>query len=89
VPPTGANRGRYANAEVDRLLEASRREGDPAARREELFAAQRLIAADCVYVSLWYPDDIFALATRFEGFEPYPGGQYTSLKQVRPREARP
>jgi len=88
VPPAGANRGHYANAEVDRLLEASRRESDPAARREELFAAQRLIAADCVYVSLWYPDDIYALATRFEGFEPYPGGQYTSLKQVRPREER-
>ena len=42
-------------------------------------------AADLPYVSLWYPDDIFALATRFEGFEPYPGGQYTSLKLVRAR----
>jgi peptide/nickel transport system substrate-binding protein len=85
VPPAGANRGRYANPEVDRLLDASRRETDPAARRELLVAAQRLIAADCVYVSLWYPDDIFALSDRFEGFEAYPGGQYTSLKQVRPR----
>jgi len=84
VPPAGANRGRYANTEVDRLLDASRRESDPGARRAALIAAQRLIAADCVYVSLWYPDDIFALARRFEGFEPYPGGQYTSLKQVRP-----
>ncbi len=83
VPPAGANRGRYENAEVDRLLDASRGETDPAARRAELIAAQRLIAADCVYVSLWYPDDIFALAGRFEGFEAYPGGQYTSLKRVR------
>jgi len=83
VPPAGANRGRYANVEVDRLLDASRHESDPAARRDELIAAQRLIAADCVYVSLWYPDDIFALSRRFEGFEAYPGGQYTSLKQVR------
>jgi len=83
VPPAGANRGRYANAEVDRLLDASRSESDRAARRAELIAAQRLIAADCVYVSLWYPDDIFALARRFDGFEPYPGGQYTSLRQVR------
>ena len=32
VPPAGANRGRYANAEVDRLLEASRRETRPGAR---------------------------------------------------------
>jgi peptide/nickel transport system substrate-binding protein len=85
VPPAGANRGRYANAEVDRLLEESRRELDPARRRELLVAAQRAIAADGVYVSLWYPDDIYALAERFEGFEAYPGGQYTSLKQVRAR----
>jgi peptide/nickel transport system substrate-binding protein len=89
TPPAGANRGRYANAEVDRLLDASRREMDPAARRAQLAAAQRLIAADCVYVSLWYPDDIFALARRFEGFEPFPGGQYTSLKQVRAVAATP
>jgi peptide/nickel transport system substrate-binding protein len=86
VPPAGANRGHYANAEVDRLLEASRRESDATQRRRQLVAAQRLIAADCVYVSLWHPDDIFALSTRFEGFEPYPGGQYTSLKKVRARE---
>jgi peptide/nickel transport system substrate-binding protein len=85
VPPAGANRGRYANAEADRLLEASRGELDPEARRRLLSAAQKIIAADCVYVSLWYPDDIFALAERFSGFEAYPGGQYTSLKQVRPR----
>jgi peptide/nickel transport system substrate-binding protein len=85
APPAGANRGRYANPEVDRLLDASRRELDPGRRREQLVEAQRLIAADCVYVSLWHPDDVFALAERFEGFEAYPGGQYTSLKKVRPR----
>jgi peptide/nickel transport system substrate-binding protein len=85
APPAGANRGRYANPEVDRLLDASRRELDPRRRREQLVEAQRLIAADCVYVSLWHPDDVFALSGRFEGFEAYPGGQYTSLKKVRPR----
>lgn len=85
LPPAGANRGRYANAEVDRLLDAGRRELDPAARRELLSRAQKIIADDCVYVSLWYPDDIYALADRFAGFEAYPGGQYTSLKQVRIR----
>ena len=74
VPPAGANRGRYANPEVDRLIDASRRESDPAARRAQLAAAQRLIAADCVYVSLWYPDDVFALAKRFRGSSPTPGG---------------
>ncbi len=77
LPPAGANRGRYRNAEVDDLLDRSRR---------ELFSRiQKVLAADSVYVSLWYPDDIYALSDRFEGFEAYPGGQYTSLKKVRIR----
>jgi peptide/nickel transport system substrate-binding protein len=88
VPPAGANRGRYANPEVDRLLDASRTELDPGRRRELFVAAERLIAEDCVYASLWHPDDIFVLARRFEGFEAYPGGQYTSLKKVRPVDPR-
>lgn len=85
LPPSGANRGRYRNAEVDELLEKSRRELDPAARRELLSRVQKILAGDCVYVSLWHPDDIYAISDRFEGFEPFPGGQYTSLKKVRLR----
>ncbi len=85
LPPTGANRGRYRNPEIDDLLERSRRELDQEARRKLFSRIQKILARDCVYVSLWYPDDIFALSERFEGFEPFPGGQYTSLKKVRLR----
>ncbi len=85
VPPAGANRGRYANPEVDRLLEESRRELDTELRRRLFSRLQKILAEDCVYVSLWHPDDIYALSDRFEGFEAFPGGQYTSLKNVRLR----
>jgi peptide/nickel transport system substrate-binding protein len=85
LPPSGANRGRYRNAEVDDLLDRSRRELDPEARRALFSRVQKILAEECVYVSLWYPDDIYALSDRFEGFEAFPGGQYTSLKKVRPR----
>jgi peptide/nickel transport system substrate-binding protein len=85
LPPAGANRGRYRNAEVDELLDRSRRELDPVRRKAVFSRIQKILAEDCVYVSLWYPDDIYALSDRFEGFEALPGGQYTSLKKVRPR----
>jgi peptide/nickel transport system substrate-binding protein len=86
LPPAGANRGRYRNAEVDELLDRSRRELDPAARKALFSRIQKILAEDAVYVSLWHPDDIFALADRFDGFEAFPGGQYTSLKKVRLRD---
>ncbi len=85
LPPAGANRGRYRNAEVDELLDRSRRELDPEARKTLFSRIQKILAEDCVYVSLWYPDDIYALSDRFEGFQAFPGGQYTSLKKVRLR----
>lgn len=83
VPPAGANRGRYRNAALDDLLDASRRELDEEKRRAIFSEIQKIIAADCVYVSLWHPDDIYALSDRYEGFETFPGGQYTSLKKLR------
>ena len=85
LPPAGANRGRYRNAEIDDLLDRSRVELDSSARRGLFSRIQKILAADSVYVSLWYPDDIYALSDRFEGFEAFPGGQYTSLKKVRLR----
>jgi len=89
MPPAGANRGRYRNAALDGLLDASRRELDTNKRKAIFGQIQKVLAADCVYVSLWHPDDIYALDEKFEGFEPLPGGQYTSLKNVRLTGAGP
>jgi peptide/nickel transport system substrate-binding protein len=89
LPPTGANRGRYRSAKVDDLLDRSRLELDPLRRKALFSQVQKVLAEDSVYVSLWYPDDIFALSDRFEGFEAFPGGQYTSLKKVRLKGVSP
>ncbi|MBI5441340.1 MAG: ABC transporter substrate-binding protein [Deltaproteobacteria bacterium] len=83
VPPAGGNRGRYRSAEADRLIERSRRELDPALRRELLYAIQELVARDCVYASLWWLDNVVVLRKGFEGFRALPGGEYTSLAEVR------
>ncbi len=88
VPPNGANRGRYRDPEVDRWIEQSRQEPDLDRRRSWYGKIQEALARDCVYVSLWWLDNVVVLREGFEGYEPLPGGEYTSLARVRPEEPR-
>ena len=82
IPPYGANRGRYRNEEVDRLLEEARSCLDREKRKELYERIQRILAEDVVYTSLWYRDNLVVMRRRLKGFRIYPGGQYTSLKEA-------
>jgi len=62
VPPTGFNRGRFRDAEVDRLLEASRQAPTQDARLALLRRAQLRIVETAPCVFLWWPDQVIALA---------------------------
>ena len=84
LPPRGANRGRYHNPQVDAWIDASRTESDPDTRRALYASIQDAVARDCVYTSLWWLDNVVVLRRGFEGYEPQPGGEYTSLARVRP-----
>ncbi|GAB4280851.1 MAG: peptide-binding protein [Deferrisomatales bacterium] len=84
IPPHGANRGRYRNPRVDRWIEESRREPDRERRRRLYARIQRAVAEDCVYTSLWWLDNVVVLRRGYRGFEPLPGGEYTSLARVEP-----
>jgi len=82
VPPNGDNRGRYANPQVDRLLDEGRTAMEPSERKRIYGEAQRLIAEDLPYVPLWWQKNIVAKKTSVHGFVPYPDGDLISLKQV-------
>ena len=82
LPPNGANRGRYRTAEVDRLLEQSRRTCDQAQRKELYSRVQKILAEDAVYTSLWYRDNLVVIKKGLSGFRVYAGGEFTSLKDV-------
>lgn len=84
LPPSGANRGRYRSEAVDGWIEASREEFDREKRTQLYHAVQRQVAEDCTYASLWWPDNVVVIREGFTGFVPLPGGEYTSLKDVRP-----
>jgi peptide/nickel transport system substrate-binding protein len=81
-PPNGANRGRYCNPTLDKLLTLSRRTVDRAQRKELYSRIQKILAEDTVYTSLWYRNNLVVIRKKFHGFRIYAGGEYISLKDV-------
>jgi len=86
LPPRGANRGRYSNAEIDRLVRAARITQDRAQRKMIYSKVQKILARDIPYLSLWYSEDIAVSDKRLLGFELGPGGEWTSLATARFQE---
>ncbi len=82
VPPEGANRGRYSNRELDRLVEEGRRTTDPQRRREIYGRAQEILAEDLPYVPLWYTMNVLAARRGVTGFRLTPAGDFYSLREV-------
>jgi peptide/nickel transport system substrate-binding protein len=82
TPPAGLNRVRYRNPDVDRLIEEAAGATD-APRRRELYAqAQRLIAGDVPYISLWYKTNVAIFQPDIHGVTLSPIADFTFLKNV-------
>jgi peptide/nickel transport system substrate-binding protein len=75
----GGNRWRYRNPELDRIVEAARREMDPA-RRKPLYAeAQRIVARDLPIVPLWHEDNVVLSNVDVQGYEIVPNARFVGL----------
>jgi peptide/nickel transport system substrate-binding protein len=83
VPPEGANRGWYVNADIDRLLEDGRRELSRPRRREIYRRVQLILSRDLPVVPLWYNRNILLRDRRLAGFAVTPDEDYTSVKEMR------
>ncbi|MBS1817693.1 MAG: ABC transporter substrate-binding protein [Acidobacteria bacterium] len=82
APPVGFNRGRYANPQVDALLDEAGSIQDES-RRLALYAdVQRIIAADVPYVGLWYKTNVAVAQARLTGIRLTPLAEFTFLKDV-------
>jgi len=66
-PPKGSGTSFYCNAECDKLLEASRREQDPAKRKELMVAASKLIWDDCPWLFLHTERFVIAYKSKIKG----------------------
>jgi peptide/nickel transport system substrate-binding protein len=83
VPPSGFNRGYYKNPEVDRLIDAASASLDETERGRLYRDAQRLIAADVPYISLWYKTNVAVSQPDLTGIALSPTAEFTFLKDVR------
>jgi peptide/nickel transport system substrate-binding protein len=82
MPPVGFNRGYYNNPDVDRVLDAATRSTDDEERKRLYSEAQRLIAEDVPYVSLWYKTNVAISQPTIAGVRLTPLADFVMLKDV-------
>ena len=89
APPAGFNRGHYVSAAVDASLDRASATEDPVRRYEAYAEAQRLIAEDVPYVSLWHKRNVVVGQATLSGLHLHPLGDYSTLRDVARRPPSP
>ena len=78
----GFNRGRYNNPAVDRLLDLATASVDEGERRRYYGDAQKLIAEDSPYISLWNRTNVAIGQPTIDGLKVNTTGSFTPLRDV-------
>jgi peptide/nickel transport system substrate-binding protein len=87
MPPNGFNRGYYENAEVDRLIDAAMAAESEDERKKLYGDAQRILAEEAPYISLWYKTNVAVAGTKTEGVKLTPSADFGFLRNVVKRPA--
>ncbi|RMG29403.1 MAG: ABC transporter substrate-binding protein [Gammaproteobacteria bacterium] len=82
VPPAGANRGRYRNPEVDRLIEAAATAASFRERQRLYRRIQEILLEDLPYVPLWFEDQVAVVRRDIHGYRLATDGNYDALAEV-------
>ena len=82
APPAGFNRGRFSDARVDRLLDEATTATDETRRRALYAQAQRLIAEQAPYISLWCKTNVLVARSGLANIHPLPTVDFAFLKDV-------
>jgi peptide/nickel transport system substrate-binding protein len=82
LPPEGANRGRLADAAIDRLIEAAEQGATLEEQAEYYRQVQAQLLDALPYVPLWYEDHVVATRQGISGYRLAPDGNYDGLLQV-------
>ena len=82
MPPDGANRGHYRNAQLDALLDEVRVEMDQGKRKALLSEVQKIVAEDEPYINLWFVDNVCVHRDRLTGIALEPSGDYDFLNSA-------
>lgn len=87
MPPVGFNRGFYSNPDVDRLIDRATAATDDGVRRELYGEAQRRIADDAPYISLWYKTNVAVAQPDLDGVRLTPLAELSFLRNVSRRSS--
>jgi peptide/nickel transport system substrate-binding protein len=87
-PDAGGNRMRFRSAEIDRLLDAGRRELDRDKRRAIYAEVQRILGSELPVISLWHEDNVAAMRRELDGYVVLPTAQLSALATVVKRPGR-
>ncbi len=82
LPPEGANRGRFINARVDRLIENAETSLTLEQQANQYRALQALLLEALPYVPLWYEDHVFIKRSDIQGYTIARDGNYDGLIAV-------
>ena len=88
VPPHGANRGDYFNAQVDQLLRTAASESDQSKRRVLYVQVQQILAKEMPSLPLWFLDSVVIYNRRISGVEASQSGNFYFLETAIPHAAR-
>ena len=82
MPPSGFNRGFFSDPRVDDAIDRATRSTDPAIRQAAYAEAQRLIAAQVPYLSLWYKTNVAVAQRDLVGVHLSPSADFLFLRGV-------
>jgi len=82
TPPAGFNRGFYSNPKVDEVLDRATVATGEEERRALFAEAQRLIAEDVPYISLWHIRNVAVAQRALSGISLTPLGDFLFLRNV-------
>ncbi|MAI07517.1 MAG: hypothetical protein CMF61_01025 [Magnetococcales bacterium] len=79
MPPNGANRGRYSDETMDKLLEAMMKETDDEERHKVVGMVQKWQEKDMIYVPLWKRSHVALVRPEVKDYFMLPDGGYEGL----------
>ena len=82
LPPDGANRGRFKDAEVDRLIALAESQPSPTEQAPVYHQLQALLLQKLPYVPLWYEDQVVVSRRGIQGYQLAEDGNYDALVKV-------
>ena len=83
IPPNGANRGRFIDAQVDSLIEIAEVEPSIKKQAEYYRELQQILFDALPAIPLWYEDNVLAIRKDVQGYTLSTDGNFDSLVNTR------